>query len=75
MDMTAGEENFTAHDGDSIWIPRGTVHHFKVTSEVCHVLNGYTPAGFEQVLKSLAQPAKPPIAAIGLPKARPGYSQ
>lgn len=58
MDMTAGEDNFTAKDGDSIWIPRGTVHHFKVTSEVCHVLNGYTPGGFEQVLIGLAQPAE-----------------
>ncbi len=58
MNMTAGDESFTARGGDSIWIPRGTVHHFKVTSEVCHALNGYTPAGFEQVLKGLAQPAE-----------------
>lgn len=58
INMTAGEENFTAKGGDSIWIPRGTVHHFKVESEVCHVLNGYTPAGFEQVLMGLAQPAE-----------------
>lgn len=58
MNMTAGEESFTARGGDSIWIPRGTVHHFKVTSEICHVLNGYTPAGFEQVIKGVAQPAQ-----------------
>ncbi len=30
---------------------------FKVTSAVCKVLNGYTPAGFEPVVKSRAKPA------------------
>jgi len=34
------------------------VHSFKVTSAVCHVLIGYTPGGFEQVIKHLAQPAE-----------------
>ena len=58
LSMTVGEESFTGKGGDSVWIPRGTVHHFKVESEVCHVLNGYTPAGFEQVIKGLAQPAE-----------------
>jgi hypothetical protein len=39
-------------------IPRNTVHAFKVTSkEVCHVLNYYTPAGFEQALVGCARPA------------------
>jgi hypothetical protein len=25
-------------------------------SDVCHVLDGYTPGGFEQVIKGLARP-------------------
>ena len=47
-----------AQSGDSIWVARGAVHQFVVTSDVCHVLNGYTPAGFEQVIKHLAKPAE-----------------
>src|SRR5262249_5454769 len=39
-------------------IPRGTVHRFKVTSPVCRALNGYTPAGFEQVIIGIAKPAE-----------------
>ena len=44
--------------GDSLWIPRGTAHRFKVTSPLCRVLNGYSPAGFEQVIMGLAGPAE-----------------
>ena len=36
-----------------------TVHSFKVTSkEVCHVLNFYTPAGFEQAITGCSRPAE-----------------
>lgn len=39
-------------------VPRNTVHSFKVTSkEACHVLNFYTPAGFEQAIIGSARPA------------------
>ena len=39
-------------------IPRNTVHSFKVTGKgVCHVLNSYTPAGFEQAILGCARPA------------------
>jgi hypothetical protein len=34
------------------------VHRFKVTSPLCRSLNGYTPAGFEQVIIGLAKPAE-----------------
>jgi hypothetical protein len=34
------------------------VHRFKVTSPVCRALNGYTPAGFEQMIIGLAKPAE-----------------
>lgn len=58
MTTTVSGETSVAKAGDSLWIPRGTVHSFKVTSDVAHVLNGYTPAGFEQVIKGLAKPAE-----------------
>ena len=45
-----------AKAGDSIWVARGAIHSFVVTSGA-HVLNGYTPGGFEQVIKHLAVPA------------------
>jgi hypothetical protein len=41
-----------------LWIPRGTVHRFTVTSRTCRALNGYAPAGFEQVIIGLAKPAE-----------------
>jgi hypothetical protein len=44
--------------GDFLWIPCGTVHLFTVTSQLCRALNGYTPAGFEQVIIGLADPAE-----------------
>ncbi|MFC5691032.1 cupin domain-containing protein [Amycolatopsis mediterranei] len=43
--------------GDSVWIPRGTVHSF-TTQSAAHVFNGYTPAGFEQVIMGLGTPAE-----------------
>ena len=57
VDFTVAGKVISAKPGDSVWVPRGTVHSFVVTDE-CHVLNGYTPAGFEQVVKNLAVPAK-----------------
>jgi quercetin dioxygenase-like cupin family protein len=58
-EMTAevGGQTIVGRAGDSLWIPRGTVHRFTVTSSVCRALNGYTPAGFEQVIIGLAKPA------------------
>ena len=58
VDFTVAGKLVPAKPGDSIWVARGTVHSFVVKSEVCHVLNGYTPAGFEQVIKHLATPAE-----------------
>ena len=57
VDFELEGETSPGQDGDSLWIPRGTVHSFNVTSDVGHVLNGYTPGGFEQVIKGLARPA------------------
>jgi mannose-6-phosphate isomerase-like protein (cupin superfamily) len=58
MEMQVGEKRMTAGAGQSVWIPRRTPHGFKVTSEICHALNSYTPAGFEQAVKGLAKPAE-----------------
>lgn len=58
MDMIVGNENIIASNGVSVWIPRNTVHAFKVTSPTCRVLNGFTPAGMEQVVKSLGRLAE-----------------
>lgn len=43
--------------GSFIWIPRGTVHSFRVTSETARILNSYTPGGFERVIIALGEPA------------------
>ena len=56
IDFTVGDDRFTAGPGDSLWIPRNTVHVFTSMTD-CHVLNAYTPAGFEQVIKGSATPA------------------
>ena len=65
LEMTVGGECIHAGPGDSVWIPRGTVHSFVVTSDVCHALNGYTPAGPEEILMGVAGPAEtrtlPPV--------------
>lgn len=59
-EMTAevGGKTIVRRAGDSLWIPRGTVHKFAVNSPVCRALNGYVPAGFEQVIIGLGKPAE-----------------
>lgn len=58
MDMWVGDRTIAAATGASIWIPRRTVHAFKVASPHCRVLNSFAPAGMEQLIKSLAQRAE-----------------
>lgn len=59
-EMTAevGGKTIVGRAGDSLWIPRGTVHKFTVNSAVCRALNAYVPAGFEQVIIGLGKPAE-----------------
>jgi mannose-6-phosphate isomerase-like protein (cupin superfamily) len=57
MDMRVGDRTISANPGTSVWIPRKTVHAFKVTTPTCRVLNSFAPAGMEQLIKSLARPA------------------
>lgn len=54
----AGDRILKATDGFFVSIPRGTIHSFRVDSEVAHVLNFYTPAGFEETIVELGQPAQ-----------------
>ena len=58
LEFAVDGKKIASKSGDSLWVPRGTVHSFVVTTDICHVLNGYTPGGFEQVIKHLAVPAK-----------------
>lgn len=57
MEMTVDGAKVEACPGQSVRIPRGLVHSFIVTSDVGHVLNGYTSGGSEHVIKGLAAPA------------------
>lgn len=54
----AGGEKLMATKGSFVWIPRGTVHSFRVDSETATLLNLYTPAGFEQVIMQAGLPAE-----------------
>ena len=65
----AGGEQLVAGSGSFVWIPRGTVHSFRVDSETATLLNFYTPAGFEQVIMAGGLPAEAftlPPAGLGM---------
>lgn len=55
---TGEDERRVAGPGSFVFIPSGTVHSFRVDSETCRLLNGYTPAGFEKVIYTLGVPAE-----------------
>lgn len=58
LDMQVGDERLHATGGQSVFIPRGTVHAFKVASETCRVLNGFTPAAMDAIIREVARPAE-----------------
>ena len=59
MTANVGGQSLVLGAGSIGNVPRNTVHSFKVTSrEVCHVLNFYTPAGFEQAIAGCSRPAE-----------------
>ena len=63
-----GDRIERAGTGALVFVPRGTVHGFRVTGgQNCRALNLYTPAGFERTLPALARSAEGP----GLPP--PGW--
>ena len=52
-----GDRTECAGRGALVFIPRGTVHGFRVTGDgPCRALNLYTPAGFERTLPAFGQP-------------------
>ena len=58
------------------FIPRNTVHYFKVTSkEDCKVLNFYTPSGFEEGLEGSTKAASLVLPPKGLPPSGKGKKQ
>jgi hypothetical protein len=59
MTVDVGGETIILSAGMMGHIPRNTVHSFKVTGkDICHVLNYYTPAGFEQAIIGCSRPAE-----------------
>ena len=59
MTVEVGGKTLVLGPGSLGHVPRNTVHSFKVTSKAaCHVLNYYTPAGFEQCIIGSARPAE-----------------
>ena len=58
INYVADGQPLVATQGSFVWIPRGTVHSFRVESETATLLNFYTPAGFEQVIMAGGLPAE-----------------
>jgi quercetin dioxygenase-like cupin family protein len=59
MTVIIGGQKVVLGPGSLSHIAKNTVHEFKVTgTEVCHCLNYYTPAGFEQALLGCSRPAE-----------------
>ena len=54
----ADGKQLVANQGSFVWIPRGTVHSFRVDSETATLLNLYTPAAFEQTIMAAGLPAE-----------------
>ena len=68
----ADGEELVAEAGTFVWIPRGTVHSFRVDSDTATLLNMYTPAGYERVIIEASQPADTfTIPPKGLPMPLP----
>ena len=50
-EFLAGDKRETVRKGSLVFIPRGTVHAFKVRSETARMLNLYSQAGFERIIE------------------------
>ena len=57
--------------GSVVWIPRGVAHEFRVESPTARVLNSYTPAGIEAMLRAQSVPAQ---SLTIPPSAQPPYA-
>ena len=58
LDMQVGETRAHATAGQSVFIPRGTAHAFQVASPTCRVLNGFTPAAMDAIIRKVARVAE-----------------
>ena len=60
LEVLAGEHTFTARAGSYVQIPQGTLHRFQnVGNRASRMLVLLTPAGFEDFLFEVGQPARP----------------
>ena len=53
-----GGEVHNLNTGDSIFLPRGVPHTFRIKSAVVRALNYISPGGFEEWFRTLGTPAK-----------------
>ena len=62
-----GDDEFVAHPGECVFLPRGVPHTFLVTSDDAHFYELVTPGGFEGFHLDASDPAPtatlPPAAA------------
>ena len=56
LTYSVGGQNFEAHSGDFIHIPRGTVHSFKNGSKPSRLLATFAPAGIEGFFREVGDP-------------------
>jgi len=54
-EFLVGDRRETARKGALVFIPRGTVHGFRVVSDGARFLNLYTPAGFDRLVTTMGQ--------------------
>ena len=57
IEFMAGGIRTVASQGTLVFVPKGTVHAFKVRSERARLLNLYTQPGFERVIELNGRPA------------------
>ena len=78
-EFLAGNVRETAGAGSLIFVPRGTMHAFRVRTKTARILNLYTEAGFERLIETTARPATaktlPPadLPAIEIPASQRSY--
>lgn len=74
-----GDEDIVVAEGESVWLPRGIAHTFRIDSDEARLIEITTPAGFEDYHVQLGTPAMeqripepgpidvPALAAGGVP--------
>ncbi len=76
MTICISDKIYVFKPGTFGFIPRNTVHYFKVTSkENCKVLNFYTPSGFEEGLEGATKAESLTLPPKGLPPLVKGKGQ